>query len=371
MAGIYLHIPFCKTRCTYCDFFSSTNRNGKGEYIEALCTELHTRNDYLKGQPVETVYFGGGTPSQLEAKDFDRLFDTLYACRYLSVPADCEVTLEANPDDISREYLRSIRHLPFNRISLGIQSFDDRELQRLNRRHNAQSAVRAVGLCKEAGFTNISIDLMYGLPGQTPDAWRKNVRQAIEQQVQHISAYHLTYEEGTGLHKQMTQGRIRPVDEESSVEMFEALIDRLAEAGFEQYEISNFARPGYRSRHNSAYWSGAHYLGIGAAAHSYNGTSRQWNAKAAGADYLNHPPEREIINEKTANNDFIITRLRTTAGLNTGEIRDLFGAEEKDSCLKKAAKYLNAGTLELTGNRLRLTRKGLFLSDGIMSELMK
>jgi oxygen-independent coproporphyrinogen-3 oxidase len=423
MAGIYFHIPFCKTRCVYCDFFSSTNTNATEDYVEAMCRELQNRKDYLKGQTVETIYFGGGTPSQLSSKDFDKLFETLYSCYFenpintfikkgndeniASVIANCEersrkqsslhqpgllwvnprndgqkcilrhyetqsleITLEANPDDITGEYLRSIRHLPFNRISLGIQSFNDNELKFLNRRHDAQSAIRAVELCKKQGFKNISIDLMYGLPGQTEEIWKDNILQAIRLDVQHLSAYHLSYEEGTKLHRLLRQGFIRPVDEELSVKMFDILIDLLTEAGFEQYEISNFAQPDYHSKHNSSYWTGHSYLGIGASAHSYNGISRQWNKKVQGAHYLNQEPEIEIIDKKTAYNDFIITRLRTMKGINTDELQALFGEAEKAFCLKKAEKFRNNGTLEFSGNYLRLTRKGIFVSDGIMSELM-
>jgi oxygen-independent coproporphyrinogen-3 oxidase len=370
MAGIYFHIPFCKTRCVYCDFFSSTDKDVKEDYVKAMCKELHDRKNYLKEQTVETVYFGGGTPSQLSAKDYDRLFETLYRCRYLIDNQEYEITIEANPDDITNEYLRSIRHLPFNRISLGIQSFNDHELKFLDRRHSAQSAIRAVDLCKESGFTNISIDLMYGLPGQTQEAWIENVRKSIFLNINHISAYHLIYEENTRLYNLLKQGFFNPVDEELSVKMFNTLADSLAEAGFEQYEISNFARPGYPSKHNSSYWTGAYYLGIGASAHSYNGISRQWNKKIHSAQYLNHKPEIETIDKKTAYNDFIITRLRTMKGINTNELYSLFGEKTKNDCWKKAKKFLNTGLLEIVDNHLRLTRKGIFVSDGIMSELM-
>ncbi|MDR0681013.1 MAG: radical SAM family heme chaperone HemW [Dysgonamonadaceae bacterium] len=370
MAGIYFHIPFCKTRCVYCDFFSSTNKNAKEDYVKAMCKELQDRKDYLREQRVETVYFGGGTPSQLTAKNYDRLFETLYHCSYLVDNQEYEITIEANPDDITNEYLHSIRHLPFNRISLGIQSFNDYELKFLNRRHSAQSAIRAINLCKEYGFTNIGIDLMYGLPGQTQEIWMENIRQSILLNIKHVSAYHLIYEEETPLYKLWKQGFFNPVDEELSVKMFNTLIDSLAGAGFEQYEISNFARPGYPSKHNSSYWTGAYYLGIGASAHSYNGISRQWNKKIHGAQYINYKPEIELIDKKTAYNDFIITRLRTMKGINTDELSSLFGEKAKNDCRKKAKKFLNAGMLETVNNHLRLTGKGILVSDGIMSELM-
>jgi oxygen-independent coproporphyrinogen-3 oxidase len=370
MAGIYFHIPFCKTRCLYCDFFSSTNPAEKEAYIEAMCQELHDRKDYLKGQTVETIYFGGGTPSQLSAKHFEKIFDALnrVPCTVYRVPI--EITLEANPDDITPEYLDSIRHLPFNRISLGVQSFNDDELLFLNRRHDAQSAIRAVKLCQEKGFDNISIDLMYGLPRQTPDSWERSIRQAIDLDIQHLSAYHLIYEEGTALFRLVEQGQIHPVDEDMSVRLFESLIDRMTGAGLEQYEISNFAKPGCHSRHNAAYWDGTHYLGIGAAAHSYNGVSRQWNKPATGAGYREQGFEVELLDEKAMFNDFIITRLRTMKGIDLNELQSLFGEKKKDYGLKQAQPFIHNQLLEIVNEHLRLTRQGIFVSDGVMRELM-
>ena len=373
MAGIYFHIPFCKTRCVYCDFFSSATKgaeNGQVErYIEALCQELWERRDYLNGRPVETIYFGGGTPSLLSAGNFEKIFQTL-----TEINIDCtslqEVTLEANPDDITLEYLDSLKNLPFNRISLGIQSLNEEELRFLKRRHDAQSAVRAVDLCQKQGFENISIDLMYGLPNQTMESWESTIQKAIALNVQHISAYHLIYEENTPLFDLLQQGNIQPVDEELSVALFETLIDQLADAGFEHYEISNFAQPGYFSRHNSAYWNGSPYLGIGASAHSYNGVSRQWNKRIPGADYRVQGMEIEMLDEKAVFNDFIITRLRTLKGIDLNELEHLFGEEKKDYCMQQAKKNLDNQSLKLENNHLRLTRKGIFISDGIMVELL-
>jgi oxygen-independent coproporphyrinogen-3 oxidase len=370
MAGIYFHIPFCKTRCVYCDFFSSIHTKEKENYVEAMCRELHARKDYLNNQTIETVYIGGGTPSLLTAGDFEKIFNALQVSFDFSSPPKMEITLEANPDDITPKYLSSIRHLPFNRISLGVQSFDDNELKFLNRRHSAQTAIRAVEWCEEYGYGNISIDLMYGLSGQTLKIWEKNIQQAIRLNIQHLSAYHLVYEEGTQWFERLTSGRIQPIDEETSVWMFERLIDLLTDAGFEQYEISNFARPGYYSRHNSSYWDGSPYLGIGASAHSYNGISRQWNPKISGASYLEYPPEVEIPDACMAYNDFIITRLRTMKGICPEELRSLFGEEKEKYCLQQVQKHLRNGLLEIRNNRLALTRKGIFLSDGIMCDLM-
>ena len=367
MAGIYFHIPFCKQRCSYCDFFSSTEINKKDKYADALCEELIVRKDYLQ-EPVDTVYFGGGTPSLLPPDGFVKIFNTIFLVS--GEEKNREITLEANPDDLNPEYLESIKHLPFNRFSLGIQSFDDRELEMLNRRHDAQSAIQAVKRLQQMDYLNISIDLIFGLPGQTMEIWEKNLRQAIDLQVQHISAYHLTYEEGTPLYRQLKEGAITPVDEEMSIRMFEMLIDTLTAAGFEHYEISNFARPGFQSRHNTSYWNGTHYIGIGASAHSYNGFSRQWNKKSITPQYHASDYEVEMIDGKTAYNDFVITRLRTMKGISLNELTKLFGESRKTDCLKQARKAIKNGLLHCEDNCLRLTRKGIFLSDNIMRDLI-
>ncbi|MEG1587164.1 MAG: radical SAM family heme chaperone HemW, partial [Bacteroidales bacterium] len=269
MAGIYIHIPFCKTRCLYCDFFSNTRMDKKNAFIATLCKEIENRKTYLGDATIKTLYFGGGTPSQLEEADFRQIFTTLKNCFDLS---QChEITLEANPDDLSESYIAMLRTLPFNRISIGIQSFSDRDLKFLNRRHDAQQAIRAVNNCKQAGFDNISIDLMYGLPGQTPDEWEKNLETALSLNIQHISSYHLIYEEGTALYRLLERGKVNPVDEESSLQMFRTLIDTLRKKGFVQYEISNFARDERYSMHNTSYWTGDKYLGLGPGAHSFDG----------------------------------------------------------------------------------------------------
>ncbi|MDR2680379.1 MAG: radical SAM family heme chaperone HemW [Tannerella sp.] len=372
MAGIYFHIPFCRSRCIYCDFFSSTSLNEKELYIDSICNELQDRKAYLQDQPVQTIYFGGGTPSQLSARDFEKVFQMINLCypEVYNQLGNIEITLEANPDDINPEYVNVLRQFPFNRISLGVQSFDNKELRFLHRRHSALSAINAVKSLQKAGFDNINIDLIYGLPGQTPVVWEKNLHQAIALDIQHISAYHLTYEEETPLFKLWKQGLIRPVEEEVSILFFDLLVRLLANSGFEHYEISNFAKPGYRSRHNSAYWNGSHYLGIGASAHSYNGFSRQWNKKEAGAGYRFYRSEREIIDAKTAYNDFIITRLRTMEGIDFQELVALFGKERKTYCLKQAQSYIETQHLAIDSGHLRLTRKGIEVSDRIMSDLL-
>jgi len=378
MAGIYIHIPFCKKRCFYCDFFSSVQSENKDLYVEAVCKELRDRKNYLKEQKVETVYFGGGTPSQLSAGDFEKIFNEI------DLSQTIEITLEANPDDLTIDYVHAIRQLPFNRVSLGIQRFDDRELKFLNRRHNAQTAIEAVELLQKTGFGNISIDLMYGLPEDNEMIWRKTLEKALSLSVQHISAYHLIYEEGTPLYKQLKQGLVNPLEEDTSVRLFEILIDKLTEAGFEHYEISNFSRPGYHSRHNTSYWQGKHYLGVGASAHSYNGVSRQWNV-ASVSQYIQFVndirlPEKkgcqvfsgfEIIDEKTAYNEFILTRLRMMKGIDFFELLSLFGEENCDYCLRQSQKYIENQCLEWKDNHLRLIRKEIFISDGIIAALMR
>ncbi|MDR2056732.1 MAG: radical SAM family heme chaperone HemW [Dysgonamonadaceae bacterium] len=370
MSGIYFHIPFCRSRCIYCDFFSSTSLKEKELYVDVMCKELMDRKGYLPGQSIQTIYFGGGTPSQLSAQNFEKIFQTIDTC-YPEISENkknLEITLEANPDDLSSEYLNLIKHLPFNRISLGIQSFNDKELRFLRRRHDSESAIRAIKQLQENGFSNISIDLIYGLPGQTLEIWEDNLAKALMLDIQHISAYHLIYEENTPLFQLLKQGLVEPVQEELSVQLFELLIQKLNEAGFEHYEIANFSKQGYRSKHNSSYWDGTHYLGIGASAHSYNGFSRQWNKKTEGPNY--REVTKEILTSQMAYNDFIITRLRRVEGIELPELAMLFGEKMKGYCLEQAQKYIKDCLLEIKTNRLKLTKKGLFVSDGIMSALM-
>lgn len=373
MSGLYIHIPFCAKRCLYCDFFSNTEMKYKESYINAVIRELELRKAYTGGEPIETIYFGGGTPSQLQAKDFDRIFNAIY--RLFDVSHCGEITLEANPDDMTPEYVSSLRTLPFNRISMGVQSFKEEDLRFLNRRHNRQQALQAVTLCKENGLSNISIDLIYGLPGQTQKEWEANIDQAIQLDIPHISAYHLIYEEGTALYKLKEAGKISPVDEEVSVALFTSLIDRLTASGYLHYEISNFARPGMISRHNSSYWTGKKYIGIGPSAHSYNGENRQWNVSSL-PEYLrgveNGSPETEVetLDINTRYNDYIITGLRTMWGIQLDEIQQQFGKDKLIYCQKQAAPYINRGLLIQKEGVITLSGEGIFISDGIMSDLL-
>lgn len=373
MAGIYIHVPFCKTRCIYCDFYTRTDMSPKHNYVSAVCREIELRKHYISNEIVKTIYFGGGTPSQLSYGDFQQIFDTIRA--NFAVAPDAEITMEANPDDLDIKYLETLRGLPFNRLSIGIQSFDNDELKFLKRRHSAERAIGAVSLCKSLGYNNISIDLMYGLPNQTMDIWQRNLEQAINLDVQHISSYHLIYEQGTRLYRLFKLGDVKPVDEDLSVQMFSTMIDSLSAAGFQHYEISNFARNGLYSKHNSSYWLGKKYLGLGPAAHSFDGQNRAWNIPSI-SKYVeaigqaNPAIETECLDKNTSYNDFILTGMRTMWGVNLVVLESRFGASMKDYCMKNVQKYINQGFVTNHDNVLKLTREGIFISDGIMSDLM-
>lgn len=373
MAGIYLHIPFCKRRCIYCDFFSTTQSERKAEYVRALCRELEMRKEYLDKEPIETIYLGGGTPSQLEKKDFEDIFSYIY--KAYPVTSDAEITLETNPDDLTPEYIAMLRTLPFNRLSMGIQTFQEPILKLLQRRHTARQAIEAFQECRKAGFQNISIDLMYGLPGETSASWEQDLQQALSLHPEHISAYHLIYEEGTALWKLREQHKVEEADEDLSVSLFSALIDRLTTAGYDHYEISNFCLPGFHSRHNSSYWTGKKYLGCGPSAHSYDGISRQWNIASLDkyiAGITNDSPAFEIeeLDLYTRYNDFVITSIRTEWGMPLSRLRNEFGEKLYTYCLRMANPHLKQETLEIKENTLKLTRKGIFISDGIMSDML-
>ena len=372
MASLYLHIPFCKSRCIYCDFYSGTDTSQRASYVQALCDELKLRSTYLSTRVLDSIYFGGGTPSLLQKEDFERLFEAIQT-HFTLLPAT-EITLECNPDDLTASYVAQLQALPFNRISIGIQSFDDVELRFLNRRHTAQQAQDAVALCQAHGFDNISIDLMYGLPNQTAETWRKTLAVAMSLGVQHLSAYSLMYEEGSPLSRLRNAHKITELDEATSVALFEQLIDTVALHGFEQYEISNFCLPSFHSRHNSSYWHGVPYLGVGAAAHSFDGVSRQWNVAntvryMAGVAAGQLEVEREELTTDERYNEFVFTALRTRSGINLSDLEQRFGNARLAYCLRLAQPYIDGGQLELRAGQLALTRAGIFVSDGIMSDL--
>ncbi len=373
MAGIYLHIPFCKRRCIYCDFFSTTRNEEKSRYVQALCKELELRKGYLDGEEIETIYLGGGTPSQLSPDELGTIFAYIY--KVYNVKKNAEITLEVNPDDIATDYVHALRALPINRISMGIQTFHEDTLKVLHRRHTARQAIEAYNLLREAGFENISIDLMYGLPGETLQQWESDIKQAIELHPEHISAYHLIYEEGTVLWKLREQHQVSEADEDLSLSMFKTLINQLTDVGYQHYEISNFCLPGLHSQHNSSYWTGKKYMGCGPSAHSYNGVSRQWNVASLDAyinGITNNKPDYEIeeLDIYTQYNDFIITRLRTCWGVPLSQLHIKYGDDLYHYCLRMAKPHLERCTLTKENEILRLTSKGIFISDNIMSDLL-
>lgn len=374
MAGVYIHIPFCRSRCVYCGFYSTTLSSLITDYVSAVFREAEIRRGYVSG-PVDTVYLGGGTPSQLTVDELKRLL--IYINKVYDVSPGAEITVECNPDDVTAELAEALRSLGVNRVSMGAQTFSDDRLRFLHRRHNAAEVSEAVRILRHAGIDNISIDLMFGFPGETVEEWESDIDCALSLDVEHISAYSLMYEEGTPLYRMLETGRVSEVDEEVSLKMYDRLIDRLTAAGYEHYEISNFARPGRRSRHNSSYWHHEPYVGLGAAAHSYDLVSRQWNVSDVRKyiDSINRgivPFEREVLDLSTRYDDLITTALRTSDGVSLDYIEREFGRTFLDYCKAQAEGFIHRGLIELTAdNRLRLTRRGLFVSDMVMSELMK
>ena len=374
MAGIYIHVPFCKTRCAYCDFFSTTLHDMKSRYVDALCQELAMRRNYLHDEPVGTLYFGGGTPSQLSEKDFRVIFNRIE--EVYGLEACEEITLEANPDDLTDDYVEMLTTLPFNRISMGIQTFQEPTLRLIGRRHTAQEAIEAVHRCRQHGFNNISIDLIYGLPGETFEQWKEDLQTAFSLKVLHISAYHLTYEQGTCLWQMLQRKEICEVDEDTSVELFRILCEEMQKAGYEHYEISNFALPNFRSRHNSAYWHEVPYLGCGPGAHSFDGDSREWNVSSLpkyieALEQGQRNYEQETLDKDTRYNEFVMTRLRTCEGFSLNDLQQRFGQAYHDYCLHLATPYMRQGLLLQKENTLRLSREGIFVSDDIISDLMR
>lgn len=373
MAGIYIHIPFCKTRCIYCDFYSTTQGNKSDEYISSLCKELVIRKDYLNNESIETIYWGGGTPSQLNEYHFEKVFNTIYA--NYNIVDNAEITIECNPDDLKESYVSTLKEFPFNRLSMGVQTFDDRTLQFLKRRHNSLQAVKAFNICRDAGFRNISLDLMYGLIGENLSKWEYDLSKIIELNPEHISAYHLIYEEGTELWNLRQKHIVDEINEDLSLQMFTILIDKLCSAGYEHYEISNFAKPGLFSRHNTGYWMNKKYMGCGPSAHSFNLESRQWNVASLEKyiDTVNNGQcfyEIEKLDNYTRYNDFVITALRTKWGLNLSELKERFGEELYLFSKKMAGQYLKSGVLDEKDGVIKLTKKGIFISDSIMSDML-
>lgn len=373
MAGIYIHIPFCRQKCFYCDFYKTVNTSLTPKFISSLKSEVIQRKNYLAGEPVQTIYFGGGTPSVLSVVEWAEIMELLY--REFIVSPAVEITFEANPDDLSKEYLSGIFELGINRISIGIQSFQNDLLKNMNRRHFGKQAVDAVENAAKTGFNNISVDLIYGLPGLKATDWKASLDQVFKLPVQHLSAYHLTYHEGTPFYTWLKKGTLKETKETESIRQFEILVEKAQTNGFEQYEISNFAKNQLYSRHNSSYWLGEKYLGLGPSAHSFNGVSRRWNVshidsyiKAIGNNQVYS--EEEILTENNRYNEYILTRIRTIWGVSLVELKTNFGEEKTNHFIRNIEKYLSSNLVYQQNEKFTLTKKGMFISDEIMANLM-
>ena len=370
MAGIYVHIPFCKSRCRYCDFFSTTLLHLQIPYIEAVKAEAQLRRSYLGEQTISSIYLGGGTPSLLQSKQICSLLEALK--ENFAVADNAEITMEANPGDLSLEKLRHLRQTGVNRLSIGIQTFSDSALKLLGRRHTAHEATDVVSAAREAGFDNISIDLMYGLPGQTLEQLSNDIWHAIETGVEHISTYNLTYEDNTPLTQMLRQGLITQQPDDTLNRMAELIYEKLTAAGYIRYEVSNYCKPQYHSRHNSAYWYHIPYLGLGAGAHSFNGVSRQWNisdikiyidsVRARNLQY-----EKETLTATDLYNEIVMLRLRTREGICLSELSDT----DRDYCLQQAQPFIHTGKLTLCDNHLKASLSGINILDFMTRELMK
>jgi oxygen-independent coproporphyrinogen-3 oxidase len=373
MAGIYIHIPFCKKACHYCNFHFSTSPQQLPAMADAICHEVLLQKDYLS-EEIHTIYLGGGTPSLLSGQQLQSILQEIHAV--FAVAPGAEISLEANPDDITGQALHNWKLAGINRLSIGVQSFFEEDLQWMNRAHNAQQAFAGIELAQREGFSNITIDLIYGTPGLTDEKWKQNVDTALSLNIPHLSCYALTVEPQTALAKMIEKNKSENVDTDTQARQFSLLTQWLAAAGFEHYEISNFARPGYRSRHNSSYWQGKSYLGLGPSAHSFNGTSRKWNI-ANNALYLKSiqsgilPSETELLTEKQRLNEYIMISLRTIEGISLEKIAEKWGAQQEQRVLQSVEKYIVSAHVQENKGFLQLTQKGKFLADGIAAELFE
>jgi oxygen-independent coproporphyrinogen III oxidase len=373
MSGIYIHIPFCLQACHYCDFHFSTSLKNKEAFLNALRTEMLLRKSYLsKPEKIETIYFGGGTPSLLNNEELLRIFDTLFT--HYEVDAKAEITLEANPEDLSKEKISSLKNTPINRFSIGVQSFFDSDLKFMNRAHSAQKAISAVKTAQDAGFENITIDLIYGTPTLTDENWKSNLHTAFELDVKHISAYCLTVEEKTALNTFIKTGKVKNVDEEQSAQQFEILVELMKQNNFIQYEISNFAQADFFSQHNSNYWKQKEYIGFGPSAHSYDGASRQWNIRNNSL-YIQELEkgklnfEKEVLTTDQNFNEYIMTSLRTIWGTDLKHIEKRFGTLYLEHLIKESKKYVSSKHLNQHNSLLQLSEAGKLIADKIASDL--
>lgn len=370
MAGIYLHIPFCKQACHYCDFHFSTSVKKKSAMVSAICSELELRKSE-NFEAVETIYFGGGTPSLLSEEELHQIFQTIY--EHYPVSKNAEITFEANPDDLTEEKIQWLARHPVNRLSIGVQSFRGRDLELMNRAHNQKEAIDSIRTSKKY-FDNISIDLIYGIPGMDEEAWSENLKIALELDVPHISSYALTVEPRTALKSMIEKGKIAPVEEDLSKEHYDTMLKTLESHGYVNYEFSNFGKPRYFSRNNTAYWFGKPYIGIGPSAHSFDGNVRTWNVSnnslyIKALERRELPSEKELLSGTDRYNEYVMTRLRTMWGISILEVEGTFGTDLKNYMMKEARNLIDRGMLEEKDGVLKVSEAGKFLSDGIAANL--
>ncbi len=373
MAGIYIHIPFCKQKCHYCNFFSVASSKNKAEFIGALKKEIKLQKNYLKNEEVKTVYFGGGTPSLLSVFEIENIFEELN--KYHNISKNAEITLEANPDDLNTKKIQSLSKSIVNRLSIGVQSFFNDDLKYLNRVHQSEQALCAIKQSQDAGFKNISIDLIYGIPTLSNEKWQKNLNLFFNLNLAHLSAYSLTVEPKTALETLIRKKKIPPIKEAESIIHFEELITQTEAHGFIHYEISNFSKEGYYSKHNSSYWLGGNYLGLGPSAHSYNGVSRQWNVSQISKYILNTKGEaifeKEILSKTQQFNEYVMTSIRTVWGCNLEHIKNTYGKSFYEHLARSASKHITEQRIKQKGSVLSLTRLGKLYADGIAADLFK
>ncbi|MDO5341694.1 MAG: radical SAM family heme chaperone HemW [Bacteroidia bacterium] len=377
MAGIYIHIPFCKSKCAYCNFFSVVTGKQHADFLNALRKEILIRKSYLNCEKINTIYFGGGTPSLLKSIEIQSVLDVLY--KNFNISENAEITLEANPDTVSKELLKDFNIIGINRLSVGIQSFHDDDLQYLSRKHDSKHALQVLDWANMIGFQEVTMDLIYGIPTLTEEKWAANLDIFFSKGISHLSAYALTIESKTALGQRISKGTASPVDEDATIRHYEMLVERTEKEGFEHYEISNFAKPEHYSRHNRSYWDGEKYLGLGPSAHSFDGVSRQWNV-ANVTEYcklINEFPnslqmnwfEKEILTSDDRYNEYVMTSLRTCWGCDIENIKKNFGEKYLKHFEENIVSYLNDGHLVRKGSRYVLTESGMLFADGIAAEL--
>ena len=371
MSGIYIHIPFCKKACHYCNFHFSTNQNSKSAFIEAVCRELILRKLEYASDEIQSIYFGGGTPTVLDVTELNTILKTVY--KNYKVSETAEITLEANPDDLDLEKIKQLSNTKINRLSIGIQSFHESELSAMNRAHNAEDARKCLELATTY-FDNITIDLMFGMPTMSIELWRQNLQIAFEFGIKHLSCYSLTVEPKTALEHFIKKGSHPPMDDELAAQHFEVLLEETSAQGLTHYETCSFGHPDYFSKHNTSYWLGKTYMGVGPSAHSFDGSKRSWNVsnnskyiKALEVDKL--PFESEVLSVENRFNEYIMTGLRTIWGISLGKIEADYGVKIKDHLLQNSKKFISSNTLVIEDNHLKITTSGKFLSDGIASDL--